>query len=83
MLGIVADGFDPDEVNWASETDWVENTLCCAKSNFVMVLFSPYFINIAEVPRLPGLSLKAFPPLFYCHFCSCFEYPGFAIFPWL
>lgn len=83
MLGLVAEGFDPDEVNRASETVWVKNTLCCAKLSFVMVLFSLCFVNISEVPQLPGPSLKAFPPLFYSHFGSCFEYAVFAIFPWL
>lgn len=82
MLGIVAEGFDSDAGNQASETVWVKNMLCWTKSNFVMVLSSPYFVNIFEVPHLPGLSLKVFPLLFYSCFHSCFEYPDIAILSW-
>lgn len=70
MLGTVAEGFDPDEVNRASETVWVKNTPCCAKSSFVLVPFSLYFVNISEVPQLPGLSLKLFLPFFILIFAA-------------
>lgn len=65
MLGTVTERFEPDEVNWASEIVWVKNTLCCAKSNFVMVSFSPYFVNTSVLSASSSWSLKALPPLFF------------------
>lgn len=74
MLGIIAEGFDPKELNTGIRNSVsVKNMLCCTKLNFVMVSFLRISLTFPNLPHLSGLSLKVFSSLFIPIFWQIFS----------